>query len=134
MWWKHDGDNFEEVLKPFKDDGDARELGVFAYVNNIGVEIYTEEKPVTGEETFIDKVREKGKGIMRQEEVEEGVEYESSDESLKDVHFDDSEEERMNESDESGLEEGVDEGVEAGLKQRVDLGHSMVLVLNQVNK
>lgn len=99
---------------------------MFAFVKNIEVEIYIEENPVTREVTFMDVVRENDKGTKHQEEVEEGVEYEneSSDESLKDVHFDDIEEEKMKETDEGGLEEGVDEGVEAGLKQRVDVGHN----------
>ncbi|XP_058724923.1 uncharacterized protein LOC131596316 [Vicia villosa] len=111
MWWKHDGGSFEVDLKPFRDDGDAVELGVYAYANDVDVEIYSEEKPETGEATFMEKVIDKGKGRKRDE-----VEYESSDESVKDVHFEDSEEERMKESDD-GIEvedDGVDEGIHGG--------------------
>lgn len=62
MWWKHDEGYFEEDLKPFRDDGDASELAKYAIRNNCKVEIFYEEKPVTSEATFMDMVKDKGKG------------------------------------------------------------------------
>lgn len=116
-------------LKPFKDDGEACELDMFAFENNYEVEVFIEPKPVTEETTFMEKVREKGKGKKYEakvrkkyeEEVDKSSESEgeSIDEFMEGVHFDDSEEERMKGFDE-GFDEGIDEGVDEGLNEGVD--------------
>ena len=62
IWWKRDEGSFEEDLKPFSDDGDASELAVYVVENNCEVEIFCEAKLVTGETTFMDRVKDKGKG------------------------------------------------------------------------
>lgn len=77
----------EEDLKPFRDDGDATELVVFAFGNNCEVEIYSEPKPLTGHATFMEKVREKMKGNICDEEVDNSSD--SSSESVKGIHFND---------------------------------------------
>ncbi|KAI5407886.1 hypothetical protein KIW84_053939 [Lathyrus oleraceus] len=86
IWWKHDEGSFEEDLKPFSDDGDASELAVYVVENNCEVEIFCEEKLVTGETTFMDRG----------------------------VHFDYSEKEIMKGFDER-LDEGLGEGVDVGV-------------------
>ncbi|CAI8601984.1 unnamed protein product [Vicia faba] len=86
-----------------KDDGDAYGLALFAFRNNCELEIFTKAKPLTEENTFMDKVREKMKGKKCEEEVLNSSE--SSDESVKGIHFDDGEEERMDVFD-VGMDEG----------------------------
>ncbi|KAI5438614.1 hypothetical protein KIW84_024376 [Lathyrus oleraceus] len=41
MWWKYDGGSLKEDLKPFKDNGDACEVVMFAFGNNCEVDIFT---------------------------------------------------------------------------------------------
>lgn len=78
-------------MKPFRDDGDATEISMFAFGNNCEVKIYTKSKPIIGNGTFMDKVREKGKWTNCDQEVESFSKFEgeSSDKCVKDVHFDD---------------------------------------------
>ncbi|KAI5386619.1 hypothetical protein KIW84_072956 [Lathyrus oleraceus] len=87
---------------------------MYAVGNNCEVEKFSEPKLVTGEATFMDKVREKGMGKAFDEEDDKLSECSghSSDESVRDVHFDDSEEERMKRFD-----EGVDAVNEVQLKK-----------------
>lgn len=47
IWGEHDGGSFEEDLKPFRDEGDACELFMFAFTKNCEVEIFTKPRPVT---------------------------------------------------------------------------------------
>ncbi|CAK8570036.1 unnamed protein product [Lathyrus sativus] len=105
MWWKHEEGSFEHDLKPFKDDGDASELAMYVIGNKSDIEIFCEPKFV-GEDTFMDRFRERGKGTKCDEDVNRLVEDndDSSDEFVRIVHFDDSEEERM-----KGFVEGLDE-------------------------
>ena len=62
MWWKHEGGLLEKDLKQFRDDGDAHELALYAIGYKCDVEIYCEPK-VEGEDTFMTKYIEKGKGV-----------------------------------------------------------------------
>ncbi|CAK8576504.1 unnamed protein product [Lathyrus sativus] len=62
MWWKHDEGSFQEDLKQFRDDGDAFELAMYVIINNCEVEILCEPKSLIGEATFMDTVKDKGKG------------------------------------------------------------------------
>ncbi|CAL5188337.1 unnamed protein product [Lathyrus oleraceus] len=112
IWWKHDEGSFKEDLKPFGDDGDVSELAMYAIENNCEVEISCESKPITGEATFMDKVKEKGKGKTCDEVSDKLSESngDSSDESARGVHFDDSEEKRM-----KRFIEGYDKGLDAGV-------------------
>ncbi|KAI5421319.1 hypothetical protein KIW84_044946 [Lathyrus oleraceus] len=121
MWWKHDGGSLEKDLKPFRDDGYACELAMFAFENNCEVKIFIEPKSVTGDTTFMEKVREKGKGNKYEEEVDKSRESKgkSTNEYVKGVHFDDGEKEMMKGFDE-GMDEGVDEMVDEGLNEGVD--------------
>lgn len=47
IWWKHDGGRLDEDLKPFRDDGNASELDMFAFGNNCEVEIFNETNSLT---------------------------------------------------------------------------------------
>ncbi|XP_058726822.1 uncharacterized protein LOC131598214 [Vicia villosa] len=110
MWWKHVDGSLENDLNPFRDDSDAFEIAASVH-NELGdIEIYVEQKPSTGDATFMENVRKRKKGIMDEGDDEpkgdEGDES-SSYESVKDIKFEDSEEERMNPFD-----EGFDEGFE----------------------
>ncbi|KAI5386697.1 hypothetical protein KIW84_073011 [Lathyrus oleraceus] len=109
MWWKNDEGSFEEDLKPFRDDGDAYELAVYVVRNNCEVKVLCEPKPVKGEVTFMDKVKEKVKGQTCDEDVDELSECngDSSDESVRGIYFDDNKEERM-----KWFDEWVDVGVD----------------------
>lgn len=102
MWWKHDEGYFEEDLKPFWDDGDASELAMYVVENNCEVEIFCEAKPITSEVTFMDRVKDKGKGNACDKDDDKLNESngDSSDEYVRDVHFDDNEEVRMKRFDE----------------------------------
>ncbi|CAI8602103.1 unnamed protein product [Vicia faba] len=70
MWWKHEEGSLEADMYPFKDDGDALESTVYAVGNNNAIEIYCEAKPEAEGNTFMDNVREKGKGKNCEEENE----------------------------------------------------------------
>ena len=61
MWWKHENGNFED-LKRFKDDGDDIEVSVFVVEHMCDIEIFCEPKPESRDATFMDMVKEKGKG------------------------------------------------------------------------
>ncbi|RHN59870.1 putative transcription factor interactor and regulator CCHC(Zn) family [Medicago truncatula] len=115
LWWMHIDGNLEEDIKPFKDDKDAVKMSTFAADNNCDVELYVEPK-----DSKIDLcvLLSKGKGVVEahveqsnKEKVGSDVDesqYEtdedSSDDSVKDIHFDDSEEERA-----FCLDDGFDE-------------------------
>ncbi|XP_058734254.1 uncharacterized protein LOC131605982 [Vicia villosa] len=116
MWWKHEEGSFEADLKPFRDDGDSAELAAYAVGHETEVEIYCEPKPDEGELTFMDFVRRKGKGKSCASEKEPLGECsgDSSDESIKDVHFDDGEEERMH-----GFEDDFEEVVGVGVTSEI---------------
>ncbi|XP_058752080.1 uncharacterized protein LOC131625205 [Vicia villosa] len=116
MWWKHEAGSFEADLNPFRDDGDSAELAAYAVGHGAEVDIYCEPKPDEGELTFMESVRQKGKGKACASEKEPLHECsgDSSDESIKDVHFDDSEEERMN-----GFEDDFEELVGVGKTSEV---------------
>ncbi|KAI5428840.1 hypothetical protein KIW84_033731 [Lathyrus oleraceus] len=94
MWWKHDEGYFEEDLKPFWDDGDASELAMYVVENNCEVEIFCEPKPITIKATFMDRVKDKGKGNACDKDDDKLNESngDSGDEYVRDVHFDDNEE------------------------------------------
>ncbi|XP_058762568.1 uncharacterized protein LOC131635949 [Vicia villosa] len=116
MWWKHEAGSFEADLNPFRDDGDSAELAAYVIGHGTEVEIYCEPKPDEGELSFMESVRQKGKGKSCASEKEPLHECsgDSSDESIKDVHFDDSEEERMN-----GFEDDFEELVGVGKTSEV---------------
>ncbi|CAK8574861.1 unnamed protein product [Lathyrus sativus] len=118
MRWKHDEGSFEQDLKPFRGDGDATELAMYAVGNKCEVEIFCEPK-VVGEDTFMDKFRERGKGIKCGEDSDRlsKASDDSSDESLRGVHFDDSEEEGI-----KGFDEGLDEVFDNGVKEELKDG------------
>lgn len=113
IWWKDKGGSLDDDLKPFRDDGDAYELVVFAFGNNCEVEIYTESKPLIGDNIFIDKVNEKMMGKKYDEEVVNSSE--SSDESVNVIYFNDSKEGRMNE---------FDVGMDGGQPRSTHVGNS----------
>ncbi|KAI5401124.1 hypothetical protein KIW84_065822 [Lathyrus oleraceus] len=94
------------------DDGDDCKLAMYVIRNNCEVEIFCEPKPVPSEAIFMDKVKDKGKGKKYDEDDDKLSESsgDSSDESMRGVHFDDSEEKRM-----KGFDEGLDEGLDAGV-------------------
>lgn len=85
MWRKHDEGYFEEDLKSFRDDGNACELAMYIVGNNCEVEIFSEPKPVTGEATFMDRVKDKGKGKKYDEDDDKLSESsgDSSDEFVR---------------------------------------------------
>lgn len=94
------------------DDGDDCKLAMYVIGNNCEVEILCEPKPVPSEAIFMDRVKDKGKGKKYDEYDGKLSESsgDSSDESMRGVHFDDSEEKRM-----KGFDEGLDEGLDAGV-------------------
>ncbi|XP_058781151.1 uncharacterized protein LOC131655272 [Vicia villosa] len=112
MWWKPENGSFEEDMLPFRDDSDAAELVMFVVGNNCDAEIFCELQPEEGGSTFMDRIREKGKGKA---ENENNSEDESSDESVRDVHFDDSEEERM-----KGFAEEMDDVVNGNSAEHIN--------------
>src|SRR4051812_11479923 len=62
MWWKPGNGSFEEDMLPFRDDSDAAELVMFVVGNNCDADIFCEPQPEEGGSTFMDRIREKGKG------------------------------------------------------------------------
>jgi len=98
----HIDGNLEEDIKPFKDDKDAGKMSKFAADNNCDVELCVEPK-----DSKIDLcvLLSKGKGVVGADveqsnkdgsDVDESqyeIDDDSSDDSMKDVHFDDNEEE-----------------------------------------
>ncbi|CAI8615419.1 unnamed protein product [Vicia faba] len=78
------------------------------------VEIYKETRLSSGEKTYMERLKEKGKGHVNVEENEDGEDNESSEDSLNGIHFEDSEEERMH-----NFYEDIGEGASIG---RVDNG------------
>ncbi|XP_058746137.1 uncharacterized protein LOC131619011 [Vicia villosa] len=110
MWWKPENGNFDVDLLAFRDDADVVELSAIVFDKKCNVEIYCEPKPEGGVSSFMDMIKWKGNGVLDDE---------SSDESVRDVHFDDSEEEMMKDFEEEMI------GVDAEpTKQNVPCGSS----------
>ncbi|KAJ1382490.1 hypothetical protein SESBI_44215 [Sesbania bispinosa] len=106
IWWKQKGISFKRGLKELKNDEDALELATITETKKCEMEIYLEHGwsceanmrnvsvPLLSDKTQIENVQV-NYGVNEEAEAEAKSKNDTSEDSMRNVHFDDSEEERI---------------------------------------